>query len=265
MFKREQLFEVSSWRMPKIIAFFSSIFSVAMVNVHLATKSVVNFCPAESTNASPCVTMASAIHAIWKRQWNAGNTHTQPINKNPFTIFWHPFLYYSLFSCGNTSISVTCGREKKTKPPKCSYPCKFASKCHHANAHKCHMSDCPVCVQPCLLANDVTGCEHPCPAKCHDAVKVAIVDKNFKPAGPWDVQVEKFEIQKLPHPPCAVKVPVDCLGGHENALWPCWNSTPGSCGRICGRSLKCGNHVCEKLCHEVQDITSTLVSFFSFF
>lgn len=164
-----------------------------------------------------------------------------------------------VYRCGNTSLTVPCGREKKTKPPKCSYLCKFASKCHHTNEHKCHMGECPTCVQPCLLANDVTGCEHPCQAKCHDAVKVLIVDKNFKPAGPWDVPVEKYEIQKQPHPPCGVKVPVDCIGGHENAMWPCWNSKPGSCGRPCGRALKCGHHVCEQQCHAVADYKSLAV------
>lgn len=121
------------------------------------------------------------------------------------------------------------------------------------------MGDCPVCVQPCLLPNDVTGCEHPCPAKCHDAVKILIVDKNFKPAGPWDVPVEKYEVQKLPHPPCEIKVPVNCVGGHENTLWPCWNSKPGSCGRACGRALKCEQHVCERPCHEVADFKSMAV------
>lgn len=48
---------------------------------------------------------------------------------------------------GNTSKSVLCGREKKTKPPKCLLPCKIKSKCHHINAHDCHFGDCPPCTQ----------------------------------------------------------------------------------------------------------------------
>lgn len=179
--------------------------------------------------------------------------------------FWSDFSFViNNCRCGNTSISVLCGREKKTKPPRCSYPCKFTSPCHHPNTHKCHMGECPVCKQTCLLPNDITGCEHPCPAKCHDAVKVQIIDRNFKPAGPWDVPVEKFEIQKLPHPPCEIKVAVDCVGGHENTLWPCWNSKPASCGRACGRALKCGNHSCDGQCHEVTDIKSMLVNIIAF-
>lgn len=156
-------------------------------------------------------------------------------------------------------MSVSCGREKKTKPPKCFLPCKIPSKCHHPNAHNCHMYECPPCIEQCLLMNDTTNCDHPCTAKCHDAVKVQIIDKNFKPAGPWDIQPEKYEIRKLPHPRCEIQVPVDCIGGHETALWPCWNSNPSSCGRICGRALKCSNHVCESLCHSVEDKTSMTV------
>lgn len=175
--------------------------------------------------------------------------------------------YFSiLYSCGNTVIQVACGREKKTKPPKCPLSCKIRSRCHHANEHKCHMGECPQCNEPCLLENDTTNCIHPCTARCHDSVKVLISDKSFKPAGPWDVQQEKYEIMKLPHPKCEVKIPVECIGGHETVLWPCWDSKPNSCGRMCGRSLKCGNHKCEKMCHTVDDkISMTVCSFFSHF
>lgn len=178
-----------------------------------------------------------------------------------------PFTDFS--RCGNTVIQVACGREKKTKAPKCPLLCKIRSRCHHTNEHKCHMGECPQCNEPCLLENDTTNCDHPCTARCHDSVKVLVTDKNFKPAGPWDVQPEKYEIQKLPHPKCEIKVPVECIGGHETVQWPCWDSKPNSCGRICGRSLKCGNHKCEKMCHTVDDKTSMTVriyySFWSYF
>lgn len=111
-----------------------------------------------------------------------------------------------------------------------------------------------------MLKNDTTGCEHLCPVKCHDAVKTQIIDKNFKPAGPWDVQPEKYEIRKLPHPKCEEKIAVQCIGGHITELWPCWNSKPMSCGRICGRKLKCTNHVCEQFCHNVKTPESIEVS-----
>ncbi|XP_037044387.1 NF-X1-type zinc finger protein NFXL1 [Bradysia coprophila] len=158
--------------------------------------------------------------------------------------------------CGKTVINVACGREKKTKPPKCLQPCRIPSKCHHDNPHNCHQYECPPCTQLCLLANDTTNCDHLCQVKCHDSVKVSFIDKNFKPAGPWEKQVERIEIQKLPHPPCNVEVPVVCIGGHEKVLWPCWNSQPSSCGRKCGRQLFCGNHFCQNQCHSVTDMNS---------
>lgn len=166
---------------------------------------------------------------------------------------------FSDSSCGNTAIQVACGREKKTKPPKCQLQCKIRSRCHHTNEHKCHMGECPPCNEPCFLENDTTNCVHPCIARCHDSVKVLVSDKSFKPAGPWDVQVEKYEIMKLPHPKCEIKIPVECIGGHEIAPWPCWESKPNSCGRMCGRALSCGNHKCEKMCHTVDDKTSMMV------
>lgn len=50
-----------------------------------------------------------------------------------------------------------------------------------------------------------------------------------------------------------VPMPVVCLGGHEKTNWPCFKATPTSCGRQCGRSLKCGNHKCPILCHTVKN------------
>lgn len=155
--------------------------------------------------------------------------------------------------CQATMITVPCGREKKTKPPKCMQPCKISSKCHHLNPHRCHSNDCPTCNQICDLTNDTTKCEHPCKANCHDSVKIVEVDKNFKPAGPWEVARETYTVKKLPHPKCEIPVSVVCIGGHETAMWPCHNSIPTSCQRFCERKLNCGNHNCKEICHSVKD------------
>ncbi|XP_049546013.1 NF-X1-type zinc finger protein NFXL1 [Anopheles darlingi] len=159
--------------------------------------------------------------------------------------------------CGGTSTEVACGREKKAHAPKCTLPCRQPAKCHHHNPHACHAGECPPCVQPCGEQNDTTNCEHPCEAKCHDAVTVVTKDKHFKPVGPWDVPRETVEVKRLPHPVCEVKVPVMCLGGHETSEWPCYNSKPASCGRPCGRLLKCGLHRCPLQCHKVTHRAST--------
>ncbi|XP_055611360.1 NF-X1-type zinc finger protein NFXL1 [Uranotaenia lowii] len=161
--------------------------------------------------------------------------------------------------CAGTLVEVPCGREKKISTPKCKLPCRIPSKCHHLNPHNCHQDDCPSCQQVCGLPNDTTKCEHPCWAKCHDAVRVVTKDKNFVPAGPWDAPTEIVEIKQLPHPECEVKVPVTCIGQHETAQWPCYNSKPASCGRECGRQLKCGVHKCPLPCHSLKRVGASML------
>ena len=155
--------------------------------------------------------------------------------------------------CGATTVTVFCGREKKAKTPNCKQPCKISSKCHHTNPHRCHAADCPSCYQVCNLPNTTTKCEHLCEAKCHDCVKTILKDTNLK-VGPWDVQQEKLEIKKLPHPPCEYKVPKSCFGGHEIFMLSCFSAKQLNCGRLCGRNLKCGNHTCTLECHKVVDL-----------
>lgn len=101
--------------------------------------------------------------------------------------------------CGQTSVEVACGREKQTRPPKCSQPCRLASKCHHSTPHRCHPGECPTCCQPCAQPNDTTRCQHACMERCHDAVRIALVDRNFKPAGPWEKAPEKVSFKGCVH------------------------------------------------------------------
>ncbi|XP_055376175.1 NF-X1-type zinc finger protein NFXL1 [Condylostylus longicornis] len=154
--------------------------------------------------------------------------------------------------CGNTSIVVPCGREKKVRLPKCLLPCRIPSKCHHENPHRCHINECPPCIQKCGLKNNTTNCEHPCEARCHDAIKTEILQS--KTSNIWDWNSNMFEYKKMPHPKCEIKVMVRCIGGHEIAEWPCWNSKPTSCQRLCQRVLKCTNHTCTKVCHVVPNL-----------
>ena len=49
---------------------------------------------------------------------------------------------------------------------------------------------------------------------------------------------------------------------------PCSQVKPYSCGRVCGRTLACGNHVCEQACHtvtEAPDQTSVSLHLFTLF
>jgi hypothetical protein len=69
----------------------------------------------------------------------------------------------------------------------------------------------------------------------------------------WGCQVAE-EARKLAGklagcPPCRVRVPVGCLGGHTVAQLACSEAAPFCCGARCGQGLACGNHSCQKPCH----------------
>lgn len=153
--------------------------------------------------------------------------------------------------CKNTSIIVPCGREKCTKPPKCSQLCKFKYKCGHTteNSHTCHFGDCPPCKAIC--DKNYEECEHKCKAQCHEAV--AVVFKQVeKPATPWEVKPPTTKIVHLNCPPCETMVSVQCFGEHETVDIPCHQAQRRPCGRSCGRPLPCGNHSCSLLCHLIK-------------
>uniref|UniRef100_A0A8C5DGY7 NF-X1-type zinc finger protein NFXL1-like n=1 Tax=Gouania willdenowi TaxID=441366 RepID=A0A8C5DGY7_GOUWI len=84
--------------------------------------------------------------------------------------------------CGSAVLSVPCGREKITKPPRCKEPCRSPPSCHHLSRvpHRCHHpGPCPPCTQPCLV----------------------------QLAGPWEQPSEPAFVRKaLPCPPCRVPV-----------------------------------------------------------
>jgi hypothetical protein len=69
---------------------------------------------------------------------------------------------------------------------------------------------------------------------------------------PWDPKYEiKYDYIDSPCPPCAVPVPVACLGKHEVVKMKCSEAKVTSCHRPCGRQLTCTNHTCQLDCHTV--------------
>ncbi|KAM6949219.1 NF-X1-type zinc finger protein NFXL1 [Aplochiton taeniatus] len=153
--------------------------------------------------------------------------------------------------CGKTSLTIPCGRERSTKPPRCKELCRSPPSCHHPSRelHRCHPGPCPPCAQPCLLA--LALCSHTCPQPCHDLVLVRTADK-VQLAGPWEQPSEPAFVKKaLPCPPCRVAIPTACFGEHEVSPVPCHQRGPFSCKRACGRTLTCGNHSCRRECHTV--------------
>ncbi|XP_041358190.1 NF-X1-type zinc finger protein NFXL1-like [Gigantopelta aegis] len=162
--------------------------------------------------------------------------------------------------CKATTITVPCGREKSTKPPRCNKKCKNPSACHHPLRvpHRCHFDECPTCRQTCSL--QLPKCQHICPAACHDVVKIKVQD-NTPRAGPWDGRPRTVvETVKQPCPACKVPLPVECKGGHETSMVECSKVEKYSCGRKCGRELVCGNHSCSLDCHAVTNAANNHVA-----
>ncbi|XP_018594135.2 NF-X1-type zinc finger protein NFXL1 [Scleropages formosus] len=159
--------------------------------------------------------------------------------------------------CGSTALTVPCGREKSTRPPRCKELCRSPPTCHHSSRekHRCHFGTCPPCRQICQRV--LEACGHTCPALCHDEVMVKKTDRT-QLAGPWEQLSEPaFVCKALPCPPCQVPIDTACLGEHEVSPLPCHSCGPFSCGRPCGRLLACGNHRCNRECHSVTPTCAT--------
>lgn len=93
--------------------------------------------------------------------------------------------------------------------------CRKPPDCHHEkrDPHHCHFGTCPPCKQIC--GKQLVGCTHVCPARCHQAIMTKVRDTQPR-AGPWEGKpATRVEVVAMPCPPCAVPVPVTCLGQHE--------------------------------------------------
>ncbi|XP_065844834.1 NF-X1-type zinc finger protein NFXL1-like [Oscarella lobularis] len=154
-------------------------------------------------------------------------------------------------NCGATVVTVPCGREKRTRPPRCKEPCKIPPDCHHSQrqAHVCHFGNCPPCTQIC--SKPLVGCEHACPFKCHTAVRKSIQTNRPVGLAPWKSYTAPTQpsLVELPCEPCQIPLTLRCFGGHQTQSFPCSKARPFSCGWPCDRPLACTNHKCELPCH----------------
>lgn len=54
-----------------------------------------------------------------------------------------------------------------------------------------------------------------------------------------------------PHcPPCTVMVEKNCYGGHETRTSVLCYMSGVSCGKTCNKPMSCGQHRCQRVCHE---------------
>lgn len=137
-------------------------------------------------------------------------------------------------------------------PGSCGEPCLRSrgvagSSCQHACMSLCHPGPCQPCViprppRPCFcgktevvrMCGEVDGtvscgnicgrmraCGHACDRVCHEG-----------PCGD-----------------CVETVSAHCFCGRKSVTRPC-RERVFNCGSPCGRSLQCGRHKCEKICHD---------------
>ncbi|CAB3990085.1 NF-X1-type zinc finger NFXL1 [Paramuricea clavata] len=153
-------------------------------------------------------------------------------------------------NCGSTTLTVPCGRERVTKPPKCSQVCKTPSNCHHLirKSHRCHFGPCPPCKQIC--GYKLASCDHSCRMACHDNKTISRAESRPL-TSPWTTNHEEKQSIPIRCGPCSVPVMRTCLGEHETISMPCFKDGEFSCGRPCGRLLSCDNHRCQLQCHTV--------------
>jgi len=103
-----------------------------------------------------------------------------------------------------------CNSTQDPKPPRLATPHSCGNSCSRSRA-----------------------CVHPCPLPCHPG----------------------------PCPPCMVTIQNPCHCGRDVIALVCSRANPTtggkvglpasrSCGRKCGKSLSCRNHLCPELCHD---------------
>ncbi|CAF0811312.1 unnamed protein product, partial [Didymodactylos carnosus] len=172
-----------------------------------------------------------------------------------------------------------CGKTKYENLPcsedimPCGDTCGKRLDCgKHFCMRRCHLGDCETCRQMttkkcrCGLKEKSVPCcqEYLCETKC---TKMRICGKHqckkksqrSTPNVPWTLK-EKSKLikQSLPCPPCQVQTSVSCFGAHDTKLVPCSMAQQYCCGKICGRTLKCGNHICNLPCHDVKDAPNSV-------
>ena len=147
--------------------------------------------------------------------------------------------YITPHSCGDT-----CGRKTKPDPTR-----KY--NCPHKCLLRCHPGSCPPCE---LSVSRECGCgKTQITAKCLASdIEVAC----NKPCGK-QLSCGQHFCERICHSDpcseCEVKKVQICFCGSEKKEVECNLETAlidtFSCGKTCGKPLKCGNHKCEQTCH----------------
>ncbi|KAI7903173.1 uncharacterized protein BX663DRAFT_560725 [Cokeromyces recurvatus] len=168
----------------------------------------------------------------------------------------------SMRNCGRHQCGVKCCPAMKVKGKRrpgteflhdCPLQCDQLLSCGiHRCQDKCHKGKCRPCLEatfedvtchcgrtrlepPVRCGTKLPPCPHPCirPNPCGH---IRFLNHNCHP-------------DNEPCPPCPVLINRRCLCGKtELKNVPCYRESP-RCGRVCGKPLRCGKHICLKSCH----------------
>merc|ERR1712137_170272 len=155
--------------------------------------------------------------------------------------------------CKSACVTVPCGAERKTRPPRCKKDCPIPPTCHHParTPHPCHFGQCPPCKQICSVVPD--NCSHPCPLPCHDPIPAwPTKPKTLKKFDP--MRQKSLPVDEVRCEPCEYPVKRQCFGLHDQYEVPCKSDRLFDCKRTCGNPLECGNHTCQAPCHIVTKV-----------
>ncbi|XP_076464689.1 protein shuttle craft-like isoform X2 [Babylonia areolata] len=151
-----------------------------------------------------------------------------------------------------------CGKVKDPKfqpgetPHGCGEVCGRKGKdgCTHKCVLLCHPGPCPPCSAviartcDCGAEKKMMRCDQTATFKCE---KVCGKELN---CGEHQCQIVCHKEDCLP---CQVALQQECYGGHKKREVLCGSEQAVmlsySCQQPCSKNLKCGNHVCEDLCH----------------
>ena len=174
---------------------------------------------------------------------------------HPYACFPCPVTVNVTCFCKAASITVPCGAEKHTKPPKCKMNCPIPPWCHHKERtpHPCHFGPCPPCSQACDVK--LPKCQHSCPLECHD--KIAPWPQNTKAARRFDpTKVRPVAESDVQCKECEFMVKRQCFGLHAAYEVACRTERLFDCKRECNTPLQCHPGKCpscsillKKRCH----------------
>ncbi|KAH3756139.1 NF-X1-type zinc finger protein [Pelomyxa schiedti] len=162
-------------------------------------------------------------------------------------------------SCGRHLCRTVCCPSRCAEDIPGNHVCRIVcNKQLECRKHKCeilcHLGPCPSCFKvkmeevSCRCGKTVLHPPIPCGTKLPPCPFPCSIPRK---CGHKDVPVygDMHSCHQGACPPCTMLVSKMCMGGHElRKNVQCYLESV-SCGKVCGKQLPCGLHLCQKLCH----------------